>query len=266
MPIDPATIGALAVEGVERLRGRVDPVPERLIIAPDNTVRFLQRDTGLRAYMEYTSARTLARARGTIPPRTDLERAINAYLAGGPAPSGDIIRQIPTEDWNRVLDIVEAQALAPPPGTGGDVPFDPAQPADTLFGAAHLTPVGVEDYFVPRFVRGLHTSIPGGEAGMRQMPVAVLVGLGASRTTTRRRSRLARGEGARIRRRAARRPKGGGVMGDSGYAQLDAVRRGREVYRRRTKKRGKKGHLVKGSRAAKLHMAKLRRMRKRKRR
>lgn len=185
------------------------------------------------------------------------EAELTAYIRTGATPSADTLSRLQEAQWNQV--VAAFQAFLPPvpiePGDG-HVPFEPAPQADRLFGTEHVTPIGAEDYFVPSFVRRHHSSIPGGEAGMRQMPAAVLVGIGATR-----RAPGGRKMGGQRRSRFGRVPHSRGGLAASTSLRRVQSHRGIGIKRRTKKRKG--AHLVKGSRAAKLHMARLRRMRKR---
>ena len=131
--------------------------------------------------------------------------------------------------------------ITPPPGKEPGAMLPPAEDENgdldfsSVLGGEQITPVGAEDFFMPRFTRGLHKSIPGGAAGMAQQAPATLARIGRSLgtgTAGRRGARRARSNGAPRRRARRASPR---------------TRRG--------------ARLVKGSPAAKRHMAKLRRMR-----
>ena len=191
---------------------------------------------------------------------------LTAFLAGGPPPSTRVVSQFTREQ----IDMLDAW-IATHPIVGDDAPLEPSPPGGTappkrwrpippppgkepvglppehegeedgdafsVVGGEQVTPVGAEDFFMPRFVRGLHKSIPGGAAGMAQQTPATITRVGralGARVTGGRRARRSRSNGAT-------RPR-----------------------RRRAASRSRRGaRLVKGSAAAKRHMAKLRRMRKR---
>jgi len=93
--------------------------------------------------------------------------AIEAYIRTGVIPPGthpDVVAFI-----NRTPDFAAARnVLFPPEEPGGDVGSESEDLVGRVFGGPHMSPIGPEDYFVPRFVR----SIPGGAAGFAQQTPA----------------------------------------------------------------------------------------------
>jgi hypothetical protein len=123
---------------------------------------------------------------------TKVDPAFTEYIRTGSLPPGthpDVVKQF--NSVKAELDTIRASGVevSPPPDFGGsDTPEDfrpiirptpgsplPGDPGDfeddgfgKLYGGPHETPIGVEDFFVPRFVR----SIPGGAAGFAQQTPA----------------------------------------------------------------------------------------------
>ena len=158
-----------------------------------------------------------------------VQRELEALFQRGTQPSADVLRLLN----GPAVDVIQNWLLTAPPLDEPGYTDEP-QRESQVYGGLQLTPVGTEDFFVPRFVAGRHSSIPGGTAGMRQQTDAALTSIGyAGRSSN--------------PRRATRRPRPAAMA-------------------RRAPKRSKGAHLVAGTTAAKRHMAKLRAMQKRKRR
>lgn len=163
-----------------------------------------------------------------------VQRELEALFQRGTQPSADVLRLLN----GPAVDVIQNWLLTAPPLDEPGYTDEP-QRESQVYGGLQLTPVGTEDFFVPRFVAGRHSSIPGGTAGMRQQTDAALTSIGyAGRSSN--------------PRRATRRPRPAAMA--------------RRATARRAPKRSKGAHLVAGTTAAKRHMAKLRAMQKRKRR
>lgn len=131
-------------------------------------------------------------------------------------------------------------------------PFEPPPNFPALFsgGGRQYSPVGPEDFFMPRFVRDLPV---GGYAGFAQQTVAGQL------------SSMPRSARSSVRRRKARRSsartRSAGPTRRRRTRRARVARRG--VFKRAARRRGGLARLKKGSAAAKRYMAKIRKMRKR---
>jgi len=97
---------------------------------------------------------------------TNVDPAFTAYIQTGKIPTGnaEIVRLF--EQTRAELDAIRAGFLEPmepivPDGDSFDLP-------GRVYGGLQTSPIGPEDFFVPRFVR----SIPGGAAGFAQQTLA----------------------------------------------------------------------------------------------
>jgi len=180
MPVDPFTIG-VALIGALRAFGRREPrrALRDVLVDDSGQVRLLWETRGLAGSI----GRVLSEVQG---PRA--EEILTAYarrereLTEAERRGFAAVIQL-VDDWRAAFRPVEDE---PPdqgdePGDGGftDEDLVVGEPFG-LTGGLQLTPVGVEDYFVPRFVRSAHKSIPGGAAGMAQQTPATLTRIGAA--------------------------------------------------------------------------------------